>query len=123
MSILSTRNLESVYIDRLVRKGFDDPCLYVQEELNKIDPNIINNIGENGGQAPDEKRKDAKETIDLSHMTEEQRAAWEEKIRQKKAEAADRAKRKPKRMKSSKNNGSLGQKNSAKNGCARKQKE
>lgn len=88
------KKLESVYIDRLVRKGFDDPCLYVQEELNKIDPNIINNIGENGGQAPDEKRKDAKETIDLSHMTEEQRAAWEEKIRQKKAEAAEKAKKK-----------------------------
>lgn len=88
------KKLESVYIDRLVRKGFDDNCLYVQEELNKIDPNILNRIGENGGQAPDEKRKDAKDTIDLSHMTEEQRAAWEEKIRQKKAEAAEKAKKK-----------------------------
>lgn len=88
------KKLESVYIDRLVRKGFDDNCLYVQEELNKIDPNLLNQIGENGGQAPDEKRKDAKETIDLSHMTEEQRAAWEEKIRQKKAEAAEKAKKK-----------------------------
>lgn len=88
------KKLESVYIDRLVRKGFDDPCLYVQEELNKIDPALINQIGKNGGQAPDEKRKDAKETIDLSHMTEEQRAAWEEKIRQKKAEAAEMARRK-----------------------------
>ena len=86
--------LENVFIDRLVRKGFDDPCLYVQEELNKIDPNIINNIGENGGQAPDEKRKDAKETIDLSHMTEEQRAEWEEKIRLNKAKAAEKAKKK-----------------------------
>lgn len=88
------KKLESVYIDRLVRKGFDDNCLYVQEELNKIDPNLLNQIGVNGGQAPDEKRKDAKETIDLSHMTEEQRAAWEEKIRQKKAEAAEKAKKK-----------------------------
>lgn len=88
------KKLESVYIDRLVRKGFDDNCLYVQEELNKIDPNLLNQIGENGGQAPDEKRKDAKDTIDLSHMTEEQRAAWEEKIRQKKAEAAEKAKEK-----------------------------
>lgn len=88
------KKLESVYIDRLVRKGFDDPCLYVQEELNKIDPALINQIGKNGGQAPDEKRKDAKETIDLSHMTEEQRAAWEEKIRQKKAEAAEMARKK-----------------------------
>ena len=88
------KKLESVYIDRLVRKGFDDNCLYVQEELNKIDPNLLNHIGENGGQAPDEKRKDAKDTIDLSHMTEEQRAAWEEKIRQKKAEAAEKAKKK-----------------------------
>lgn len=88
------KKLESVYIDRLVRKGFDDPCLYVQEELNKIDPALINQIGENGGQAPDEKRKDAKETIDLSHMTEEQRAAWEKNIRQKKAEAEEKAKKK-----------------------------
>lgn len=88
------KKLESVYIDRLVRKGFDDNCLYVQEELNKIDPNLLNQIGVNGGQAPDEKRKDAKDTIDLSHMTEEQRAAWEEKIRQKKAEAAEKAKKK-----------------------------
>jgi len=88
------KKLESVYIDRLVRKGFDDNCLYVQEELNKIDPTLINQIGENGGQAPDEKRKDAKETIDLSHMTEEQRTAWEEKIRQKKTEAAEKAKKK-----------------------------
>ena len=88
------KKLESVYIDRLVRKGFDDNCLYVQEELNKIDPNLLNQIGENGGQAPDEKRKDAKDTIDLSHMTEEQRAAWEEKIRQKKAEAAEKTKKK-----------------------------
>ena len=88
------KKLESVYIDRLVRKGFDDNCLYVQEELNKIDPKLLNQIGENGGQAPDEKRKDAKYTIDLSHMTEEQRAAWEEKIRQKKAEAAEKAKKK-----------------------------
>lgn len=88
------KKLESVYIDRLVRKGFDDPCLYVQEELNKIDPALINQIGKNGGQAPDEKRKDAKETVDLSHMTEEQRAAWEEKIRQKKAEAAEMARKK-----------------------------
>jgi len=86
--------LENVFIDRLVRKGFDDNCLYVQEELNKIDPNLLNQIGENGGQAPDEKRKDAKETIDLSHMTEEQRAEWEEKIRQKKAKAAEEAKKK-----------------------------
>lgn len=88
------KKLESVYIDRLVRKGFDDNCLYVQEELNKIDPNLLNQIGVNGGQAPDEKRQNAKETIDLSHMTEEQRAAWEEKIRQKKAEAAEKAKKK-----------------------------
>lgn len=88
------KKLESVYIDRLVRKGFDDNCLYVQEELNKIDPNLLNQIGVNGGQAPDEKRLNAKETIDLSHMTEEQRAAWEEKIRQKKAEAAEKAKKK-----------------------------
>ena len=91
------RQLENVFIDRLVRKGFDDPCLYNQNELNKVNPEIINHIGENGGKAPDENRKDAKEVVDLSHMTEEQRAAWEEKIRQKKAEAKKKAEEKLKK--------------------------
>ena len=88
------KQLENVFIDRLVRKGFDDPCLYNQDELNKIDKDIVNHIGENGGQAPDEKRKDAKKVIDLSHMSEEERAEYEESIRRKKAEAAERAKKK-----------------------------
>ena len=87
------KQLENAFIDRLVRKGFDDPCLYNQEELNKISPELINQIGENGGQAPDEKRREAKQQVDLSHMTPEQRAAWEENIRQKKAAAAEKAKR------------------------------
>ena len=91
------KQLENVFIDRLVRKGFDDPCLYNQDELNKVNPEIINHIGENGGKAPDEKRKDAKDTIDLSHMTDEQRAEWEEKIRQKKAEAKKKAEEKLKK--------------------------
>lgn len=91
------KQLENVFIDRLVRKGFDDPCLYNQDELNKVNPEIINHIGENGGKAPDEKRKDAKETVDLSHMTDEQRAEWEEKIRQKKAEAKKKAEEKLKK--------------------------
>ena len=80
------KQLENVFIDRLVRKGFDDPCLYNQDELNKVNPEIINHIGENGGKAPDEKRKDAKDTVDLSHMTDEQRAEWRKRF----------AKRKPK---------------------------
>lgn len=88
------KQLENVFIDRLVRKGFDDPCLYVQEELNKVNPEILNHIGEHGGQAPDEKRKEAKETVDLSHMTPEQRAAWEAMIAKKKAEAEEKAKAK-----------------------------
>ena len=88
------KQLENVFIDRLVRKGFDDPCLYNQDELNKIDKDIVNRIGENGGQAPDEKRQEAKNTVDLSHMTEEERAAYEESIRRKKAEAAEKAKKK-----------------------------
>lgn len=91
------KQLENVFIDRLVRKGFDDPCLYNQEELNKVNPDIINHIGENGGQAPDEKRKDAKENIDMSHMTPQQRAEWEEMIRQKKAEAKAKAEEKARR--------------------------
>ena len=88
------KQLENVFVDRLVRKGFDDPCLYNQAELNKIDPEIINHIGENGGQAPDEPRKDAKETVDLSHMTPEQREKWEEMLRKKKAAAAEKASKK-----------------------------
>lgn len=91
------KQLENVFIGRLVRKGFDDPCLYNQDELNKVNPEIINHIGENGGKAPDEKRKDAKDTVDLSHMTDEQRAEWEEKIRQKKAEAKKKAEEKLKK--------------------------
>lgn len=91
------KQLENVFIDRLVRKGFDDPCLYNQDELNKVNPEIINHIGENGGMAPDEKRKDAKDTVDLSHMTDEQRAEWEEKICQKKAEAKKKAEEKLKK--------------------------
>ena len=91
------KQLENVFIDRLVRKGFDDPCLYNQDELNKVNPEIINHIGENGGKAPDEKRKDAKDTVDLSHMTDEQRTDWEEKIRQKKAEAKKKAEEKLKK--------------------------
>lgn len=91
------KQLENVFIDRLVHKGFDDPCLYNQDELNKVNPEIINHIGENGGKAPDEKRKEAKDTIDLSHMTDEQRAEWEEKIRQKKAEAKKKAEEKLKK--------------------------
>ena len=62
-----------------------------------MNPEIINHIGENGGKAPDEKRKDAKDTVDLSHMTDEQRADWEEKIRQKKAEAKKKAEEKLKK--------------------------
>lgn len=88
------KQLENVFIDRLVRKGFDDPCLYNQDELNKIDKDIVNHIGENGGKAPDERRKEAKKVVDLSHMTDEERAAYEESIRRKKAEAAERARKK-----------------------------
>lgn len=91
------KQLENVFIDRLVRKGFDDPCLYVQDELNKIDKDIINNIGLHGGQAPDEKRKDAEKSVNLSHMTEEERKAYEEDIRKKIAEARKKAEEKAKK--------------------------
>ena len=91
------KQLENVFIDRLVRKGFDDSCLYNQEELNRVNPDIINHIGENGGKAPDEKRKDASKSVDLSHMTPEERAEWEENIRQKKAEAKKKAEEKLKK--------------------------
>ena len=91
------KQLENVFIDRLVRKGFDDPCLYNQDELNKVNPEIINHIGENGGKAPDEKRKDASKSVDLSHMTPEERADWEENKRQKIAEAKKKAEEKLKK--------------------------
>lgn len=91
------KQLENVFIDRLVRKGFDDPCLYNQDELNKVNPEIINHIGENGGKAPDEKRKDASKSVDLSHMTPEERAEWEENKRQKIAEAKKKAEEKLKK--------------------------
>ena len=91
------KQLENVFIDRLVRKGFDDPCLYNQDELNRVNPDIINHIGENGGKAPDEKRKEASKSVDLSHMTPEERAEWEENIRQKKAEAKKKAEEKLKK--------------------------
>ena len=81
------KQLEDVYIERLVRKGFDDPCLYNQAELNRIDPDIINHIGENGGKAPDETRQTANAIVDLSHMTDEQRRQCEEMIHKKKKAA------------------------------------
>lgn len=88
------KQLNSALIDRLVRKGFDDPCLYDQVELNKLNPVLLNEIGANGGQAPDERRQEAKTVVDLSNMTSEQRQAWEENIRRKKAEAALKAQKK-----------------------------
>lgn len=91
------KKLENVFIDRLVRKGFDDPCLYNQAELNNISPDIINHIGEHGGKAPDETRQTASKVVDLSHMTPEQRAAWEAMIAKKKAEAAELAAKKAKK--------------------------
>lgn len=91
------KQLENVFIDRLVRKGFDDPCLYNQDELNKVNPEIINHIGEHGGKAPDEKRKDASKSVNLSHMTQEERAEWEENRRQKIAEAKKKAEEKLKK--------------------------
>lgn len=91
------KQLENVFIDRLVRKGFDDPCLYNQDELNKVNPEIINHIGEHGGKAPDEKRKNASKSVDLSHMTQEERAEWEENKRQKIAEAKKKAEEKLKK--------------------------
>lgn len=91
------KQLENVFIDRLVRKGFDDPCLYNQDELNKVNPEIINHIGEHGGKAPDEKRKDASKSVNLSHMTQEERAEWEENKRQKIAEAKKKAEEKLKK--------------------------
>lgn len=78
------KKLENVYIDRLVRSGFDDNCLYNPDELNKLDAAMLNTIGKNGGEAPDEKRKDASGDANVSQLTDEQRALIEEARRKRK---------------------------------------
>lgn len=78
------KKLENVYIDRLVRSGFDDNCLYNPEELNKLDADMLNTIGKNGGEAPDEKRKDSSSDTSVSQLTDEQRALIEEARRKRK---------------------------------------
>lgn len=78
------KKLENVYIDRLVRNGFDDNCLYNQEELNNLDADMLNTIGKNGGEAPDEKRKAASGDANVSQLTDEQRALIEEARRKRK---------------------------------------
>ena len=83
--------LENVFIDRLVRNGFDDDCLYNQEELNKIDTDLIKDLGDRGGAAPGESPKKPT-TIDFSKMTPEERKQYEEHQKQIKAAAEQKAK-------------------------------
>lgn len=78
------KKLENVYIDRLVRSGFDDNCLYNSDELNKLDADMLNTIGKNGGEAPDETRKAASSDANVSQLTDEQRALIEEARRKRK---------------------------------------
>ena len=78
------KKLENVYIDRLVRSGFDDNCLYNPDELNKLDADMLNTIGKNGGEAPDETRKAASSDANVSQLTDEQRALIEEARRKRK---------------------------------------
>ena len=78
------KKLENVYIDRLVRSGFDDNCLYNPDELNKLDADMLNTIGMNGGEAPDETRKAASSDANISQLTDEQRALIEEARRKRK---------------------------------------
>ena len=78
------KKLENVYIDRLVRSGFDDNCLYNPDELNKLDADMLNTIGMNGGEAPDETRKAASGDANVSQLTDEQRALIEEARRKRK---------------------------------------
>ena len=78
------KKLENVYIDRLVRSGFDDNCLYNSDELNKLDADMLNTIGKNGGEAPDETRKPASSDANISQLTDEQRALIEEARRKRK---------------------------------------
>ncbi len=78
------KKLENVYIDRLVRSGFDDNCLYNPDELNKLDADMLNKIGKKGGEAPDETRKPASSDANISQLTDEQRALIEEARRKRK---------------------------------------
>jgi hypothetical protein len=75
------KQLEKVYIDRLVLNGFNDNCLYNPDELMKIDADELNKLGAKIAESTNmEKPKKATPniTLALNQLTPEQKAALEE---------------------------------------------
>ena len=75
------RQLERVFIDRLVTSGFNDNCLYNPEELMSIDSDELNELGKKIAQSSNmEKPKNAtpNSALQLTPLTEEERLRLEE---------------------------------------------
>ena len=75
------RQLERVFIDRLVTSGFNDNCLYNPEELMSIDSEELNELGKKIAQSSNmERPKNAtpNSALQLSPLTEEERQRLEE---------------------------------------------
>lgn len=86
--------LEHVYIDRLVLKGFNDDCLYNKEELRKISKEVIEDIGKRGGDAPGIEKRQKVSDIDMTSLTEEEKQQLAEAERKKKEALAEARKKK-----------------------------
>ena len=90
------RQLERVFIDRLVTSGFNDNYLYNPEELMSIDSEELNELGKKIAQSSNmEKPKNAtpNSALQLTPLTEEERLRLEEAKR--KARENHREKRDP----------------------------
>ena len=85
--------LENVYIDRLVLKGFNDDCLYNKEELRKISKEVIEDIGKRGGDAPGIEKRQKVSDIDMTSLTEEEKQQLAEAERKKKDALAEARKK------------------------------
>ena len=75
------KQLESVYIDRLVTSGFNDNCLYNPDELMAMDSEELNELGKKIAQSSNmEKPKNAtpNDALQMNHLTEEERQRLEE---------------------------------------------
>lgn len=74
------RQLERAYVNRLVLSGFNDNSLYDEEELLKMDPEMLRNLGEKIAQTTnmDKPKKISDRNFSMSHMTDEERRLLEE---------------------------------------------
>lgn len=75
------KQLESVYIDRLVTSGFNDNCLYNPIELMNMDSAELNKLGAKIAKTSNmEKPKNASPNgaLQMNHLTEEERKKLEE---------------------------------------------